>query len=785
MEQLELATYYVIDLLFPVTNFFTFMTQKPILRFMRILFIIWFWMGGQGAPLYAQTSSAQIPSNKIPSARTIYVSHVGNDAWSGTLAEPNAAGTDGPLASPEKAREIIRALNRSDTKTMDQVSTPLRVQFREGTYVLASSLLLEKEDSGTAEQPIYWENYPGEAVHFVGGKALGNFMPVRDTQVLARLPEGARDKVMVSDLKVLGITSFGEVTPRGGPGLELFFKQQRMPMSRWPNQGWAEIVEVPQQGTLLYEGDKPHVRFDRYVGRHYGRFNYAPENPSRWTHWDDILLHGYWTWDWFDEYLKIDRIDPENKEIWVKAPHSNYGYTKAQRFYALNILEELDQAGEWYLDRREGRLYFWPTDSVVEGSAYVSLLQEPLIILNEVAHVSIRGITLEYARGNGVQVNGGAYVELAGVTIRNIGGSGVTLNGGVHHTVQSCTIHDIGGTGVHLSGGDRKTLTPGNHTLINNHIHHYSTWVRTYQGAVNVNGVGNRIAHNLIHDAPHLGILVVGNENIFEYNELHTLAQQTGDVGAFYIGRDWTQRGNVLRHNYFHHLLGPGLHGVMAVYLDDWASATQIVGNVFYKAHQAVFIGSGRDNLVQNNLFIESKPSVHVDARGLSWASYYFDKSNPLYLNTLFDRMDAMNFREPPYSTRYPELLSLYEDEPVQPKNNRVLHNISLGGTFTNLIEGVDFKRVHFKDNLIADPIIATWEKAVGAPRETYHNGDVTIARELEGNLITQNPIGHFDPVKLRFTITAPELVQQIPFSPIPFEKIGLYIDAYRKEKNR
>jgi len=738
---------------------------------------VWLWIGTLSAPLAAQT---------------IYVSPRGNDAWSGRLADPNPTGTDGPLASPEKAREKMRELIREQllqtTQAAKKTQTDhpaLRVQFRGGSYVLSSSFTLEKEDSGTAERPIYWENYPNESVYLIGGKSIGDVTPVSDAQALDRLPPAARDHVRVSDLKALGISSYGEITPRGGPGLEFFVNQKRMPLSRWPNQGWAEIVEVPQEGTLVYEGDKPHVRFDRYVGRHYGRFNYGADNPSRWTHTEDILLHGYWTWDWFDEYLKIDRIDSVKKEIWIKRPHSIYGYTKAQRFYALNVMEELDLPGEWYLDRTQGLLYFWPTDAYTAGSAYVSVLQDPLITLNEVSHVAFRGITLEYARGNGVQINGGAYVQLAGLTIRNIGGSAVTLNGGVHHTVQSCTIHDIGGTGVHLSGGDRKTLTPGNHTLLNNHIHHYSTWVRTYQGAVYVNGVGNRIAHNLIHDAPHLGILVTGNENIFEYNELHTLAQQTGDVGAFYIGRDWTQRGNVLRYNYFHHLLGPGLHGVMAVYLDDWASATQIIGNVFYKAHQAVFIGSGRDNLVQNNLFVENKPSVHVDARGLSWASYYFDKSNPLYLNTLFDRMEAMNFRQPPYSTRYPELLKLYDDEPVLPKNNRVLNNISLGGTFTNLIEGVDFKLVQYKDNLIADPVLATWEKAVGAPRETFLNGDPSIARELVGNLITQKTIGHFDPKALRFTITDAELVQKIPFEPIPFDKIGLYLDEYRKEKNR
>ena len=60
--------------------------------------------------------------------------------------------------------------------------------------------------------------------------------------------------------------------------------------------------------------------------------------------------------------------------------------------------------------------------------------------------------------------------------------------------------------------------------------------------------------------------------DILEFNEIHDIAKETGDVGAFYIGRNWTCRGNIIRYNYFHHLFGPGLHGVRAVYLDDFSS---------------------------------------------------------------------------------------------------------------------------------------------------------------------------------------------------------------------
>lgn len=699
-----------------------------------------------------------------------YVSTAGNDTWSGTLAEPNPNNTEGPFATLEKAREAVRSY-KQESGVPDE---GIHVLIREGVYSFTDTFTLDSLDSGTSTAPVVWASYTGEDVRFTGGQELTGFAPVADSAVLDRLHPDATGNVMVVDLRDQGITDFGEITPRGGPGLELFFNDERMQLSRWPNDGFVQMTDVPQTGTMVYPGDPPHVRDGVTVGRQYGRFTYAEDAPSSWTKTDQVILHGYWSWDWFDEFVTIGRIDPVKKEIWPAVPHSRYGYTKNQRYYAMNILEELDRPGEWYLDREDGLLYFWPPTPIEDGRAFVSLLDAPMVVLDSTLNVWMHGITFEYARGNGIEVNGGRYANIDGCTIRNIGGTGVTIRGGSDHTVTGCDIHHIGGAGMQVDGGDRKTLTPGNHQITNNHIHHYSGWVRTYLGGININGVGNRLANNLIHDAPHTGILLNGNENIIEYNELHSLAQQTGDVGAFYIGRDWTQRGNVIRHNYFHDLEGPGLHGVMAVYLDDWASGTIIYGNVFYRSGRSVFVGSGRDNIIENNVFIECEPSVHFDVRGRSWASYYFDKENPLYVNTLFDRMDAMNYTEPPYSEKYPELLTYYDDEPDLPKGNKVLRNVSYGGTWTNLIEGVDFKMVEYRDNLIADPIIATWERGVGAPMETYTNGDTLIARELDGNVIMEGNPGFMDLEKLDFRLRDDSRAFEMGFKKIPVERIGL-----------
>ena len=40
---------------------------------------------------------------------TVYVAPNGNDAWSGKLPAPNADRSDGPVATPARARDLVRA----------------------------------------------------------------------------------------------------------------------------------------------------------------------------------------------------------------------------------------------------------------------------------------------------------------------------------------------------------------------------------------------------------------------------------------------------------------------------------------------------------------------------------------------------------------------------------------------------------------------------------------------------------------------------------------------------
>jgi parallel beta-helix repeat protein len=647
-----------------------------------------------------------------------YVSTTGRDSWSGRLADPKSDGTDGPFATLERARDAIRELRGK----LGELPREITVELRGGEYFRDATFTLTAHDGGSDQMPITYTTYKREPARLIGGKPVTNFVPVTDAATLDRLCPEARGKVLQADLKAAGISDFGKLVSRGfgrpsaPAAAELYFDGKPMQVARWPNEGWLKIAAVPD--------NKPDG----------GKFNYDGDRPARWTHANDIWIHGYWTYDWAETYEKVKSIDQATKTIATEPPHGIYGYKAGARYYALNLIEEIDQPGEYAIDRQAGVLYFWPPKAIDAAQAYVSTTDN-MISAIDASYVAFEGLTVEIARGSGIIIRNGTHDRVAGCTLRNLGNVAVNVTGGTECSVVGCDLYNLSESGISIEGGDRKTLTPGGHAATNNHIHDYSLVCSTYQPAIHVQGVGNIVDHNLIHDAPHMAILLHGNEHVIEFNEVHHVCTDTDDAGAFYMGRDWTERGNIVRHNYFHHVgKMKGSVGVQSVYLDDWASGTKVYGNVVYKGSRGVLLGGGRNNAIENNIFIDCTPAVHVDSRGLGWAKNYFNGGT----DTLTERLDAMNYKQPPYSTRYPELLTLYQDEPALAKYNVVARNICTGGKWLQFLDGLTDKVVRVEDNLVdTDP------KFVDAAKGDFRLQDDSPAYKLG-------------------------------FKPIPFDKIGL-----------
>ncbi|MBN2507182.1 MAG: right-handed parallel beta-helix repeat-containing protein [Verrucomicrobia bacterium] len=681
-----------------------------------------------GQPAHKPAASHRAPPRRAAPGAQWHVSADGADTHPGT--------PDRPFATLERARDEIRRLKQRGALPAGAVA----VVVHGGHYAVARPFVLTAEDSGTADAPIVYRAAAGEIPVFRGGARLTGFTPVRDAEILRRLPEEARGRVWQADLKAQGITSVPPVrvggfasgaTFQSHPAFELFFDGEAMPLARWPNEGFVNVVEV--RGPTRQTGHGP-------AGCKEGILTYAGDRPARWAEDRDILLYGYWFYGWADSYERVEAIDPGKRQITLARPFHTYGYRAGQPYVAMNLLSEIDQPGEWYLDRQHLLLYFYPPSPPSGALIEASLASHPLVELKEVSHVTFERLTWELGGTDGLRASGGAYCLLAGCTVRRLGGNGLEFNGGTDHGVLSCDFESLGRGGVVMTGGNRKTLAPGRHFVENCHIRDLSRLDRTYTPAVLLNGVGNRIAHNLFHDIRSSALRVEGNEHLVEFNEIARVVLESDDQGGVDMFGNPTYRGNVYRFNYFHHV-GSWQHprqapdcGQAGIRLDDMISGTLIYGNLFRRCAAGrlgfggVQIHGGKDNWIDHNLFVDCATAVSFSPWG-----------EATWRERTAGALDAPAIDRTQYLERYPDLARLNE----HPNVNHLWRNL--------VVRCGEFLR-----------------RNRGGAR-------------LLGNVVLTNTPALQASVPGSFSFEdAAALLDRPGFHPLPFDEIGLYRDAYR-----
>lgn len=518
------------------------------------------------------------------------------------------------------------------------------------------------------------------------GRLLKGAEKVSDPAVLSRLPEEAREHVLVVDLEKNGLTEYPAIglgplpsfwgnyptgdRPDEGPGMELFSDGRAMVLARYPNEGFIKIEkatgETPRPSIIEWDNNRCRIE---------GKFIPKDKRPLQWKEEKDIILHGYWAYEWAPQRQKVKSIDADTCEITVEEPYHSNGYANDGHFFAMNLLCELDEPGEWYLDRENRKLYYYPLQDA--DTPVTVTVVDRCIQAKGVTGLRLENITFEESRDVALLFEGCKDVEVTDCVIRNTGCWAVIMEDCRDSEVSRCEIYGTAGGGVKIAGGCRDTLTPSGLVVSECDIHHVSRWHRVYVPPVLCCGVGCRVTGNKIHDVPHMAIGFHGNDHVIERNEIYNAVFESNDAGAIYAGRDWSCYGNEIRYNYIHDCQGFENKGCMGIYLDDAFSSVYIHHNLFQRVYFAVFLGGGRDNVVEANVFEDCDYCVHVDNRLENWAAFSIE-------DTMIPRLKAVPYTSRVWKNRYPTLPGLLDEQPEKPLGTKVIGNTCYNSVWTD-----------------------------------------------------------------------------------------------------
>jgi hypothetical protein len=525
------------------------------------------------------------------------------------------------------------------------LTEPVTVLLHGGTYRIEEKLAFGPADSGSAEAPVTYRSHPGERAVLSGGRVLEGTWRQTPGKPYWQLED-----------------------PAGLRFFSLYADNLSRTRARHPN--WSRRV-LRAEGQA--PGEDPRQAFTYFPGD-------IDPNWSNPTDIDIVLLCS-----WTPTIHRIEEIVPANRAVRF---HSSHGRTvdfweRNFRYYLSNVLEALDDPGEWYLDYRNGTLYYYPMPGedpnaiefvapvlrsrMVEftGDLDVGLFVEHLHFQD----LEFRHLDGDMDRYNGMYRQGHMFLDAAvvasglrqasfeGCTFAQLGEYALELADGCRDVrVQRCHFHDLGAGAMQLGvtslqalqakGPKTAEVAAADLLVDNNCIHRLGTVWHGCYGIVNRFANRTRITHNEMFDM-HWDAIgldarwnwqgeggeVYSQGNVVAYNHLHHLGlgYHTDAAGVYQFGPLDTH----IHHNLIHDTVAyPYICGYAGIYLDQQSRNALVENNLVHNlSWYAYFQNKGVDNTFRNNIGAFARDGlIGRGGLGKGWEANHFDVRRNLYV---------------------------------------------------------------------------------------------------------------------------------------------------------
>lgn len=539
---------------------------------------------------------------------TYYIATNGSDSNPGTLSQP--------FATIQKARDVVRTINSNMTGD-------IIVYIEQGTYNITSTVVFDDRDSGTNGYKIYYKNYNAVgSADFNGGQAVTGWTQYSGNIYMANVGTS---------------WTFDE----------LFENGVRAVKARTPNVNSDYGVTTTCQGPWL-----KNVTYDDNSKRTF-KYNAGDLNP---TGWDlsgmtvDLFAGGYYNWN--ANLISISSVDSLNRLITL-SQDAAYGLAQGGRYFIQGDLSLLDQAGEYYLNKSTGYLYYYPRSTPIENQTIIAPKVKDLFEVmgrsetQIVKNISFEGLMFEctdyvdkepptgglYSISNAlINMRNTQYITIKNCHLRNAGYSGISMKYyNENNTIYGNWIENIGDMGIYIWGyapnETGRSDCNRDHIIQNNKIVNVGMHVTQGFGIVVEQSGHNDISFNYIANGPRA--LILGGcpwdtpeadeyfvNNKFTYNDVYKGCEDSADVGSVYF---W---GNV-------YPSGSNTIDQLRVYTAQWNA------NSGLSAAQPIPVG----NQVVWGLYTDSQS----DYWNISNVYLYDIQANPPYIFLTSDHLTATN----------------------------------------------------------------------------------------------------------------------------------------------
>ncbi|MFD6444117.1 right-handed parallel beta-helix repeat-containing protein [Promicromonospora sp. NPDC060204] len=483
----------------------------------------------------------------------LYVSPSGDDRGKGTAKDP--------FRTVEAARDHIRekGLNRDGRQRCD-----ITVNLAAGEYPVTETIAFTEQDSGGGGHQVVYRSSDGPgAANLVGAEEVTGWEEYQDGIYKTQVDPDEQFYTLFED---------GE----------------RSELARYPNRG-SDDTQGPYLFSRLGEPEKEAVHQWLYweEGDWDPAWDDTPEsNPLKDA---QVTLWSGGSWSWFTDIVPIGGADYRKGfatlDNWAR--YALVNSRSGSRYFIQNALPFLDQAGEYYIDREAGELYYKPRGDIDDVTIMKPTVTQVIDVKGatpeQKAHdITFDGIGIQYSdfvswyrsgwisagdsgeehkypeydrqiemprnRFGAVTLENTSGITLTGMHVRDTGFMGVyALFANDHLTVENSLFENIGADGIKVEGG-----WPGegdlshHHTFRNLYIHHVGELVPGDAAGIELMGTGdNLVEHVNVRHSARYGIslesrpeVVDGDQytdhNTFRYIRIDEAGLDSGDMGAFY-----------------------------------------------------------------------------------------------------------------------------------------------------------------------------------------------------------------------------------------------------------